>query len=111
MSESVSELKACPCGEIPKELIIIEELSGKWINACGDCCSEWSIETRNNYDKGEFKIKNAVDAWNESPRTPSRNDVIDECVETLRPFVIFDCSGKEYTPEQALESIKKSDNG
>jgi len=63
-----NKLKPCPCGKQPLELYIVEKLSGKWIDVTGDCCGEWTIETRNNYATGKDMIDNARQAWNDAPR-------------------------------------------
>ena len=64
-------LLCCPCGEYPNELAVVENGQGtKWLIVSGDCCSEWSIEFRNNYapiDSNECRT-NALMAWNAAPR-------------------------------------------
>lgn len=63
-----TDLLVCPCGEKPSKLSISETLSGKWIDVSGDCCGEWSIETRNSYATGIPQMNNAIRGWNMSPR-------------------------------------------
>lgn len=66
----VMELKPCPCGETPTELLIdVDENQGyKYAHTYGDCCNEWSIEFRSQYKQGDELMSLAVQAWNDSPR-------------------------------------------
>ncbi len=68
---SKNELKPCPCGKIPTELHISDAgQGGKWANVCGNCCDEWMLEFRtdyNNLDSDEC-MKLAVDWWNDAGR-------------------------------------------
>jgi hypothetical protein len=64
-------LAACPCGKTPQELSITDAgQGGKWANVSGNCCGEWMIEFRTNYenlDSDKCKAL-AVEAWNAAPR-------------------------------------------
>jgi len=63
-------LKKCGCGKIPKGLSIITSSGGKWAFTCGDCCGEWFIEFRLDYNDIDSEEANAlaVKWWNEAPR-------------------------------------------
>lgn len=64
-------LAACPCGKPITELGISDAgQGGKWAWASGDCCGEWSIEFRTQYeglDSDECK-RLAREAWNNAQR-------------------------------------------
>jgi hypothetical protein len=61
----------CPCGIIPKNLVINCSERAKWGYVLGDCCGEWSIEFRNQYAKlGSVESEKAArHAWNNAPRS------------------------------------------
>ena len=69
----MAELKPCPCGETPDTLHIVDNgQGGKWANASGSCCNEWSIEFRTQYFKdGDALLELATERWNEAPRATS----------------------------------------
>jgi hypothetical protein len=65
-------LLCCPCGVTPNKLHIVDNgQGGKWANCSGDCCGEWTIEFRTNYEKLNTAAcyELAVRAWNEAPRS------------------------------------------
>ena len=65
----MNDLKRCPCGEIPDDLIITEQMSPmNWSWVAGNCCGEWNIEFRSDYESGEKLKELAVTAWNSAPR-------------------------------------------
>ncbi len=71
MTPTDHELKQCPCGKIPERLDIISEHNRpKWAYASPECCGEWMIEFRNQYDDVTSKesYRKAVVAWNETTR-------------------------------------------
>ena len=63
------ELRRCPCGKIPKDLEV-ESHGSKWFYVCGDCCGEWNIEFRSNYNLPGFAeaMRLAIEAWNNAAR-------------------------------------------
>lgn len=64
-------LLPCPCGATPTKLDIAgEHERAKWARCQGDCCSEWSVEYRNNYTSihSDESMVLAVKAWNTAPR-------------------------------------------
>ena len=67
-------LAPCPCGKAVESLSIMEgEPSGKWAWVSGNCCGEWSIEFRAEYnalDSDDCK-RLAREAWNRAPRGAS----------------------------------------
>jgi hypothetical protein len=66
-----SGLLCCPCGATPKSLHICDNgQGGKWANCSGDCCAEWQIEFRTQYNKlsTDDCYALAVEAWNEATR-------------------------------------------
>ncbi len=76
----MDKLKPCPCGKIPTNLLLCDNGQGnKWGDASGDCCGEWRIEFRSDYNS--FDSKEAMDIavryWNEAPRHTPTNDQID----------------------------------
>ncbi len=65
------ELAPCPCGEIPKKLIVDgPEIYKSRAMVSGYCCGEWHIEFRTYYEPlGSEKIMRlAREAWNAAPR-------------------------------------------
>jgi len=64
------ELKPCPCGEVPFDLVIEGTAPCKYAWVSGDCCSEWSIEFRSNYKELDSQecINLAIQAWNGAKR-------------------------------------------
>jgi hypothetical protein len=63
-------LKPCPCGETPESLHI-DQLGTKWAYASGNCCNEWNIEFRLQYETdAEEAQKIAADYWNQTVRAP-----------------------------------------
>ena len=65
------KLQKCPCGQIPTDLNIEEGSSCKYGFASGDCCGEWLIEFRTEYQKlNSKKCKDlAKNAWNGALRS------------------------------------------
>lgn len=69
----MSELKPCPCGEIPESLCTnsgSESATPKWAYVSGNCCNMWEVEYRTGYadittDAG---MQIAIVAWNAAPR-------------------------------------------
>ena len=68
-------LKECPCGEIPKELIIAT-VGEKYTRCFGDCCGDWETEFRNDYSEGVESYEKAVNAWNNIERPEPKPDWI-----------------------------------
>lgn len=68
----VIELRACPCGEVPKglyvELANPTEMGAKMGAASASCCGSWRVEFLNRFAQGEDSLRLAVAAWNEAPR-------------------------------------------
>lgn len=68
-------MKPCPCGKTPNELHVTDAAQGgKWAFASGDCCGEWNIEFRTEYNiiGGEACAELAIIAWNDTPRASDR---------------------------------------
>jgi hypothetical protein len=65
------DLRPCPCGQTPDDLVITGDGSRpKWATAAGNCCTEWDIEFRNGYlplASDECR-ELAAEAWNSAPR-------------------------------------------
>jgi hypothetical protein len=68
----MTALKRCPCGEVPKGLVIDDGSTYRWRYVSGDCCGEWQIEAKVppfTADPDDRDIYQACeDAWNEAPR-------------------------------------------
>ena len=65
------KLKKCQCGKTPKHLDITDAgQGGKWANASGDCCGEWTVEFRTGYHALDSKecMERAIEYWNDAPR-------------------------------------------
>jgi len=58
------ELKPCPCGKVPKKLLIGQRDSDIWTYVSGDCCGIWEVE----FSASEECMKYAIEAWNDAPR-------------------------------------------
>ena len=66
----MNKLKKCPCGKTPTKLGITE-WNSKWAYVHSyDCCGEWMVEFRTQYeDTGSAKcMEYAIRAWNNTPR-------------------------------------------
>ena len=62
-------LEPCPCGKTPSELFICDTgQGGKYADVCGDCCAEWKIEFRQDYQSGDKAMELATYAWNTTTR-------------------------------------------
>ena len=67
----MSKLKPCPCGQIPDSLNIYDaNQSGKYAFVQGNCCGEWLIEFRTDYEPldSEKCMESAIQAWNDTSR-------------------------------------------
>lgn len=67
----MTELARCPCGQVPRNLIIDGDTDRpKWARCCGSCCYEWWLEYRNQYHdlSSDDALRIAEKAWNEAPR-------------------------------------------
>ena len=69
----MSELKPCPCGEVPNSVHVETDDSNtrpKWSRVAGSCCGEWSVEFRNGYEEigSDESERLAREAWNEAKR-------------------------------------------
>lgn len=68
----MADLKACPCGKVPAHLSVSspEGDRPKWARVSGDCCGEWEIEYRNQYEQLGMPASQdrATAAWNRAPR-------------------------------------------
>lgn len=72
---------ACPCGEVPTDLIVrlnrgakhgFAVLFGHLGEVSGNCCGYWSLEFRAGYPKSEAEaLLIATKAWNDAPRGKS----------------------------------------
>lgn len=66
----MQELKPCPCGQTPTSLDVIIGDCSKWAYVSGNCCSEWNVEFRTEYNPVESEECKAlaVEAWNRASR-------------------------------------------
>lgn len=64
----MTDLALCPCGEVPKRLVVVfaaaETVNGEWAFVHGSCCKTWKILFRNEL--------NPRKAWNAAPRPAKR---------------------------------------
>jgi len=70
-----SELKPCPCGQVPKRLLIsCDHERPRWAMVAGNCCGEWNVEFRNGHEliNSDQSMRLAREAWNSAqrPATP-----------------------------------------
>ena len=66
-----NRLLLCPCGDYPTVLIITDAgQGGKWAHVHGDCCSQWTLEFRTEYNDIESDACTALatSAWNQASR-------------------------------------------
>lgn len=67
----MNKLKECPCGATPTELNITDSgQGGKWAHVGGNCCGEWEIDFRTEYNdifSTECETL-AMECWNDAPR-------------------------------------------
>lgn len=63
----MTNLKRCPCGEVPDEIILImSSLDSPWRYAMPSCCKKWNIPFK---PSGLLGKQNEVNnAWNDAPR-------------------------------------------
>jgi hypothetical protein len=64
-------LKQCPCGQTPNHIDISDAgQGGKYASVMGDCCGEWEIEFRTQYNPMDSDecMELAINAWNDAPR-------------------------------------------
>ena len=69
----------CPCGRPIDNLLISEGGdSGKYGFVSGDCCGEWNIEFRLNYEHilSKQAKESALKAWNNAPRDILKGNLI-----------------------------------
>lgn len=67
----MDELKPCPCGKTPTRLHVTDAgQGGKWAWATGDCCGEWHLEFRTDYEPlGSDECADyAIERWNRAER-------------------------------------------
>ncbi|MHC4192071.1 MAG: hypothetical protein ACYSUB_20765 [Planctomycetota bacterium] len=63
-------IKPCPCGETPPRLVIQGRDRDKWMYVYGDCCGEWNVEFRSDYNvvDSDECMERAISAWNDAKR-------------------------------------------
>ncbi len=94
----MNELKPCPCGQIPNDISIEDAgQGGKWAWVSGDCCAEWAVEFRTQYEEGIKLYDLAVEAWNEAPRATLSGTVITKSEDTWPP------DGREFIWREPIE--------
>lgn len=74
-AELQQPLAPCPCGQTPTRVDIYDACQGgKWANVVPNCCGEWMIEFRTNYEKldSEACMELARAAWNAAPRANNK---------------------------------------
>ena len=64
-----SELKPCPCGQVPERLYILED-KVKWNTVQAGCCGDWVLEFRANWlhHKDPECMELAIAEWNRAKR-------------------------------------------
>lgn len=65
-----NELLPCPCGKIPKSIVIEAGSTGTYAWVSGTCCGEWAIEFRTN-NKPIWNVETinlGKIAWNNASR-------------------------------------------
>lgn len=65
-------LKACACGRVPSDFLVMSKLPKRIIRVSPNCCGEWTFEVKTNFEKTEDDaiLKNRiVRAWNGLPRS------------------------------------------
>lgn len=67
----MSDLKPCPCGEVPERLFI-RRMVGDWVLVCGVCCGKWIVgfnplDNHLDFTSGKA-MADAREAWNNAPR-------------------------------------------
>lgn len=65
-------LKVCPCGCMPRRLLVYDSSGGqsKYASVGGDCCGEWEVEFNTQHKRvGTPECYDlAVTAWNKANR-------------------------------------------
>lgn len=64
---------ACPCGEVPSDIMINLPQGAKYGTVAGNCCGDWVLEFKAGYPKNNDELVLAArTAWNEAPRGQSK---------------------------------------
>ena len=68
--ELIQKLKRCPCGGIPHRLGVSRGSIKNWAIVYADCCVDWEIEFKTNYEyfESEKCMELAIKAWNNAKR-------------------------------------------
>ena len=68
------ELKSCPCGKTPTALQITSSGNSKWAWVSGNCCGEWNVEFRTQYNPLDSPecMNLATEAWNSAERADDK---------------------------------------
>lgn len=64
------KFKRCPCGKVPKDLIIFPSVNASWAYVSGSCCEEWCIPFETHFEKFDSdKCREyAEKAWDNASR-------------------------------------------
>ncbi len=81
-------LARCPCGEVPDEVGTMSGVSSKHAWVGGNCCGEWFVEFRTNYEPigSPERMALATKAWNKANRGGLRDHFheLDELIQEAR---------------------------
>ena len=75
----MNSLKPCPCGKVPKEMLVENyAVSGSKVMAVASCCMRWPVPFFIGYKRVSIEQaqKMAEAAWNEAPRGDKPTKVI-----------------------------------
>ena len=91
-STNLVQLLDCPCGKTPTELNLIEGSTCKWAHVTGNCCGEWNVEFRTEYNKIDTDecMKLAIDEWNRAPRPYAITKFKDENTDLMQLLATID---------------------
>lgn len=99
----MKDLKECPCGKIPKKLIISDAgQGGKWAYVGGDCCEDWEIEFATGYYdlKSDECLVRARVCWNIAKRASIPISKIQELIKQFEGKVVI-----KAVPTWALQKL------
>ncbi len=67
---SSDSLQLCPCGQTPSALWVYPSNTCKYAYVSGDCCGEWNLEFRTEYNDldSDACMNLAIHYWNHAVR-------------------------------------------
>ena len=106
----MTTLKKCPCGQTPESLFLHSDGSAKYASASGQCCNEWDVTFRTQYEAldSDKCMEYAIDAWNDAPRSDVETRLRTALHDAIRrPMGIIPKSAEGLTTPAELETAER----